>query len=375
SNGTRCYRARTTYPGGIPSPYSNVVSAVVQLTVSAPTVNITSPAEGANFPSGSNITITADAADDDGTVTKVEFFEGANKLGEDATGPSTYSFTWMNVSPGSYTLSATATDNDGTTATSDPVHITVTDSQLAEDIEDDDPRVSYSNGWHLVNDADASDGHFRLNTGKDTQHGTGLAFTATGGGKITYYFARSKKGGSAEVALVNSSGITLEARQVNYLGSVGSARDPEFNDNVYQEEFVAPAAGNYTLALRNINGAVYIDRFKLESSTSSAQPASGPGQTSSSVNTVKLGKDLLQSITVPANVQAISVMAEATPELPIQLVLIDPSGAVLSTANNSTGFAVINKNVTQPGVYVIKVVNVSLGPVQVWTAATPLVLR
>jgi bacillolysin len=373
SNGTRCYRARTTYPGGIPSPYSNVVSAVVQLAVSPPTVSITSPADGATFTSGSDITITADASDD-GAVTKVEFFEGANKLGEDTTGP-TFSFSWNDVPAGNYTLSATATDNDEATATSAPVHITVSDSQVAEDIEDDDPRVSYSNGWHLVNDPDASDGHFRLNTGKDAQHGAGLAFTATGGGKITYYFAKSKKGGSAEVALLNSGGMTLEARQVNYLGSVGSARDPEFNDNVYKEEFVVPAAGDYTLALRNINGAVYIDRFKLESSSSSAQPASGPGQTSSSVNTVKLGKDLLQSITVPANVHAISVMAEATPELPIQLVLIDPSGAVLSTANNSTGFAVINKNVTQPGVYVIKVVNVSLGPVQVWTAATPLVLR
>jgi hypothetical protein len=84
---------------------------------------------------------------------------------------------------------------------------------------------------------------------------------------------------------------------------------------------------------------------------------------------------LLQSITLPAGTQAISVVAEASPELPIQLVLIDPSGAVLSTADNSTGLAVINKNVTQSGVYVIKAVNISLGPVQVWTAATPLVLR
>ena len=78
---------------------------------------------------------------------------------------------------------------------------------------------------------------------------------------------------------------------------------------------------------------------------------------------------------MPAGTQAISVVAEASPELPIQLVLIDPSGTILNTANNSTGFAVINKNVTQSGVYVIKVINVSLGPVQVWTAATPLVQR
>lgn len=241
-------------------------------------------------------------------------------------------------------------------------------------IEDNDSRVSYANGWHLVKDVDASDGHFRLNTGKDTGHSAGLEFTATGGGKITYYFARSTKGGTAEVALLSGS-TQLQVRTVNYRGSAGSSRDPEFNEAVYKEEFVIPAAGNYTLAVRNTNGAVYIDRFKLESATSNAQPAAGPGSTTSNVGTVTPGQELLQSITVPQGAQAISVMAEASPELPIQLMLIDPSGAIINTANNSTGFAVINKNVTQSGVYVIKVINVSLGPVQVWTAATPLVQR
>lgn len=375
SSGTRCYRVRTTYPGGIPSPYSNLAQATVFLTVSPPSVSIASPAEGATFASGSDITIMANAGDSDGTVSTVEFYEGANKIGEDTTGPSPFSFTWNDVAAGSYTLSAKATDNDGATTTSDPVHITVSEVQAAEYIEDNDSRISYANGWHLINDPDASAGHFRMNTGKDANHVAGLTFTASGSGKITYYFARSTKGGTAEVALLNSNNTQLEARAVNYKGTVGSSKDPEFNENIYKEEFVVPAAGQYTLSFRNTNGAVYIDRFKLESATSTAQPATGPGETSSNVNSVGVGKQLFQSITLPAGAQAISVVAEASPELPIQLLLIDPSGTVLNTANNSTGFAVINRNVTQPGVYVIKVVNVSLGPVQVWTLATPLVQR
>jgi len=76
----------------------------------APSVSITSPEHGDFFEVVANITIEADASDTDGTVTKVEFFEGANKLGEDTTYP--YSFTWNNVPQGEYILTAKATDND-----------------------------------------------------------------------------------------------------------------------------------------------------------------------------------------------------------------------------------------------------------------------
>jgi len=101
----------------------------------------------------------------------------------------------------------------------------------------------------------------------------------------------------------------------------------------------------------------------------------GPGTTSSNTTSLNPGKLLLQSLTLPAGTQAISVVAEASPELPIQLLLIDPSGAVLNTANNSTGIATINRNVSGSGIYTIKVVNVSVGSVKVWTAATPYVRR
>jgi len=55
------------------------------------------------------------------------------------------------------------------------------------------------------------------------------------------------------------------------------------------------------------------------------------------------------------------------------LVLIAPSGAVLQTASSSAGVVVLEAPITQGGVYIIKQVNLSLGPVQVWSVATPLV--
>lgn len=89
-----------------------------------PSVSITSPANNTNFEPGSDITITAEASDSDGTVTKVEFFEGGNnKLGEDTSAP--YSFTWTGYSEGAYTLTAKATDNEEGSRTSLSTNITV----------------------------------------------------------------------------------------------------------------------------------------------------------------------------------------------------------------------------------------------------------
>jgi len=89
----------------------------------APAVSITSPESGDKFAADSNITIDANASDTDGTVTKVEFYQGSIKLGEDVSPP--YSYTWNNVPTGYYRLTANATDDDGDTTTSSAVNIQV----------------------------------------------------------------------------------------------------------------------------------------------------------------------------------------------------------------------------------------------------------
>jgi chitinase len=88
-----------------------------------PTVNITSPANNATFTSPATVSITASASDANGTVTKVEFYNGATKLGEATASP--YTYTWSNVTTGTYTLTAKATDNGGAVTTSAAVTIVV----------------------------------------------------------------------------------------------------------------------------------------------------------------------------------------------------------------------------------------------------------
>ncbi|MCJ7729031.1 MAG: Ig-like domain-containing protein [Sedimentisphaerales bacterium] len=104
---------------------SNSFSAsVIGIDNDPPSVSITSPSNGATFNHGDTIVIEADASDGDGSVTKVEFYQGSTKLGEDTSSP--YSYTWHYVLPGYYTLTARATDNNNATTTSLPVNITVT---------------------------------------------------------------------------------------------------------------------------------------------------------------------------------------------------------------------------------------------------------
>lgn len=59
---------------------------------------------------GTSYTIDADAVDFDGSISKVEFYNGDKKLGESLCEP--YSFTWKNISKGKYPISIKATDND-----------------------------------------------------------------------------------------------------------------------------------------------------------------------------------------------------------------------------------------------------------------------
>jgi hypothetical protein len=113
---------------GVPS-----VAKMVSVSASAPppppppnqppTVTLTQPPTGATFTAPATVSLAATASDADGTVAKVEFFNGTTKLGEDTTAP--YTFDWSGVAAGTYSLTARATDNLGATATSSVSTITV----------------------------------------------------------------------------------------------------------------------------------------------------------------------------------------------------------------------------------------------------------
>ena len=92
-------------------------------TNSPPTVSLTGPLNGATFTAPASLRLVANAADSNGSISKVEFFQGTTLIVTDALAP--YDYTWANVQPGTYTLTARATDNAGAVTTSPLITVTV----------------------------------------------------------------------------------------------------------------------------------------------------------------------------------------------------------------------------------------------------------
>jgi hypothetical protein len=94
-----------------------------------PSVTITNPVGSATFVAPATVTIQASASDSDGSVTNVQFLDGAASLGNVAVSPYTLS---PSLAIGSHTLTAVASDNLGATNTSAPVVIRVVSRQVLQ---------------------------------------------------------------------------------------------------------------------------------------------------------------------------------------------------------------------------------------------------
>lgn len=94
-----------------------------------PTVSISEPLNNASYIAPASITLTATAAVDIGSISKVEFISSGNIIGTTTSAPHT--ITLNNVVAGSYEVVAKATGNYGGTAVSAPLTLVVKDNQPA----------------------------------------------------------------------------------------------------------------------------------------------------------------------------------------------------------------------------------------------------
>jgi regulation of enolase protein 1 (concanavalin A-like superfamily) len=112
---------------------ATATSNAITVTVGAntpPLVSLTAPLPGAAFAALTTINLAATASDPDGPVQQVDFYLGSVLLGTDTTSP--YTFSWLSVPVGSYSLTAVARDKLGATTTSTASNITVGSTNLSK---------------------------------------------------------------------------------------------------------------------------------------------------------------------------------------------------------------------------------------------------
>ncbi len=103
--------------------FSCTFSVELKAPFAAPTVRIKNPTHNKSYTGPATIKMEAIADDEDGTISKVEFYNGTTLLHTEYLAP--YTYTWDNVPAGNYLITAKAKDNKGKITTSAGINISV----------------------------------------------------------------------------------------------------------------------------------------------------------------------------------------------------------------------------------------------------------
>ncbi|MFH0893188.1 MAG: Ig-like domain-containing protein [Bacteroidota bacterium] len=220
AEGTNTIVAKATDAAGNPSELSDAVTAV--LDTGLPTVSIDSvlpkvAVDVTDYIKGT-VTISATAQDNIGGtgISKVEFYYGTTKIGEDAT--SSYSVEWntIGLADGAYSLTAVAVDNAGNSKTSTPVSVTVDNAGPAIGTIAITP--SYTTGGNTYVPATSTvEASVNDNTGSGV---AGCEYTVDGG--TNWVIATYASGKCTKSAADTSSASSINMRATDALGNLGT---------------------------------------------------------------------------------------------------------------------------------------------------------
>lgn len=220
----------STYGRGIWESPLNSVNA-------PPSVSITSPTNGASFAAPATISIAATAADNDGTVAKVDFFNGTTLLGTSTVAP--YGFTWSSVSAGTYALTAKATDNSGNITTSTAVNVTVS-------VQNDAGITAIVAPVGSVASASANPSVTLKNFGSNTLTSVQILYRVDGNTNATYsWLGTLASNTSVNVPLPAVTGYAVGAHTFTAtVGTVNSVTDANAANNTATSSFTYSNCSN-----------------------------------------------------------------------------------------------------------------------------------
>lgn len=104
-----------------PTQISQILAAAQQAP--QPAISLTSPASGSAYGAPATIALSASVSPNGHVINYVQFYSGANLLGNSSDAP--YSFTWTNIPAGAYTVFAQLVYDTTNTVSSAPAFVTV----------------------------------------------------------------------------------------------------------------------------------------------------------------------------------------------------------------------------------------------------------
>ncbi|MEI7604220.1 MAG: Ig-like domain-containing protein [bacterium] len=195
-------------------PYTTTAIVLDESVSGNPVVSITSPLNNKIFNAGENVTLTSNATSSSSTISKVEYYSGATKIGEALTSP--YTFIWNSVVAGAYDITAKAIDNNTKSTISTKVTINVEKAGRTLDKKYyytwNDTSVAGREAWTLIGNPSTTQSANVTIKIAGVLKGT---YTIPAGGEITPSFANIINGPIE----VNSDINVYSSQRVLYNGS------------------------------------------------------------------------------------------------------------------------------------------------------------